>query len=105
MLQADSAQMARKARRLGDVFLELAAADCPALEPICPGPGQLRGGHVAFRHRQAPDILRALSAHRVIADCRGPDILRFGLSPLYVRYQDIAVAVQALSRALQLCAA
>jgi kynureninase len=99
MLQADVAQMARKARALGDVFLELATQACPTLEPICPGPGQMRGGHVAFRHPQAPAILMALIRRGVIADIRG-DILRFGLAPLYVRFQDVGAAVQALAEVL-----
>ena len=100
MLQADPAELARKARRLGDVFLELAARDCPGLEPICPGPGRLRGGHVAFRHPEASAVLRALIERGVVADFRGPDILRIGLSPLFVRYQDVGRSVQALSDVL-----
>ena len=100
MLQAEPPAMAHKARRLGDVFLELAAARCPALEPICPGPGQLRGGHVAFRHPEARALLPALIERGVVADFRGPDILRFGLSPLYVRFQDVAAAVEVLAKVL-----
>jgi kynureninase len=99
MLEADVAAMARKARRLGDVFLELAARDCPALEPICPGPGRMRGGHVAFRHPAASALLGELIRRGVIADLRG-DIVRFGLSPLYVRFQDVGVAVAALKDVL-----
>ena len=100
MLQAEPSAMARKARRLGDVFLELAAARCPGLEPICPGPGALRGGHVAFRHPEARALLRALIERGVIADFRGPDILRFGLSPFYVRFQDVGAAVAVLAQLL-----
>jgi kynureninase len=101
MLQAEPAAMAQKARRLGDVFLELAAGLCPPLEPICPGPGRMRGGHVAFRCPDAPAVLEALIARGVIADFRGPDVLRFGLSPLYVSYADVGRAVQALAAILK----
>ena len=100
MLQADPALMAAKARRLGDVFLQLAAERCPALEPICPGPGRMRGGHVAFRHPEAARVLETLTRQGVICDLRG-DVLRFGLSPLFVRYRDIAAAVEALAAALE----
>jgi kynureninase len=99
MLQADPAQMAAKARRLGDVFLELVDRDCPGLEPICPGPGQMRGGHVAFRHPDAPAVLEALIERGVIGDLRG-DIVRFGLSPLHVRFQDVGEAVSRLKQVL-----
>jgi kynureninase len=99
MLEAQVPAMAAKARRLGDVFLELAAERCPALEPIVPGPGQMRGGHVAFRHASAGAILADLGRRGVVGDLRG-DVLRFGLSPLYVRYQDVGRAVEALTAAL-----
>ena len=101
MLQADSAAMAAKARRLGDVFLELMAERCPELEPACPGPGRPRGGHVAFRHPEAATLNDALTASGLIGDFRPPDLLRFGLSPLYVRYQDVGRAVDLIARALE----
>ena len=93
MLTVDTAAAADKAARLGDLFLDLAAEACPALEPICPGPGQRRGGHVAFRHPRAEALCRDLADRGVIGDFRGPDTLRFGLSPLYVTYQDVGRAV------------
>ncbi len=100
MLQANPAILAGKARRLGDVFLELAARHCPGLQPACPGPGRLRGGHVAFRHPEAAKVSEALAGLGVIGDVRPPDLLRFGLSPLYVSYGDVGRAVQALAAAI-----
>ena len=100
MLQADMAAAAAKAARLGDLFLELAAEACPELEPACPGPGQRRGGHVAFRHPRAESLCQALVGRGVVGDFRGPDVLRFGLSPLYVRYEDVGRAVEILRSVL-----
>ena len=100
MLLADPAALAEKAHRLGDVFLELAAAHCPGLEPACPGPGRPRGGHVAFRCREAAKLSEALAGVGVIGDVRPPDLLRFGLSPLYVSYADVGRAVRALAQLL-----
>ena len=97
---AAPADMAAKARRLGDVFLELMASQCPELEPACPGPGQMRGGHVAFRHPNAQAFSDALAAQGLIGDVRPPDLLRFGLSPLYVRFEDVGRAVGLIRRAL-----
>ncbi len=99
MLEADMGALVAKARRLGDAFLALAAEHCPDLEPACPGPGQARGGHVAFRHPEAAEVSQALVQRRVIGDVRPPDLLRFGLSPLFVRFEDVGRAVQALAAA------
>ena len=97
LLQADLAALADKARRLGDVFLDLAAGACPGLERACPGPGEARGGHVALRHPRAQAVADALAARGVVCDVRPPDLLRFGLSPLYVSFADVGRAVRALS--------
>ena len=97
---AEPAALAAKARRLGDVFLELMAERCPALQRACPGPGEVRGGHVAFRHPQAPAFSDRLAVKGLVGDVRPPDLLRFGLSPLYLRYEDVGLAVQRIEAAL-----
>ena len=97
---AEPAALAAKARRLGDVFLELMAEHCPALERACPGPGEVRGGHVAFRHPQAQALSDRLAAEGLVGDVRPPDLLRFGLSPLYLRYEDVGRAVQLIAATL-----
>lgn len=100
-LEADPAALAHKARRLGDLFLELAAEHCPSLGRACPGPGELRGGHVAFRHPDAAALSEALAARGLVCDVRPPDLLRFGLSPLYVGFEDVGRAVMALEETLR----
>ena len=97
---AEPAALAAKARGLGDVFLELMAGHCPALERACPGSGKVRGGHVAFRHPQAQVLSERLAAEGLVGDVRPPDLLRFGLSPLYLRYEDVGRAVQLIAAAL-----
>jgi len=41
-----------------------------------------------------------LAAKQVIADFRSPDLLRFGFSPLTLRYEDIWLAVEALQEVM-----
>jgi kynureninase len=55
-----------------------------------------RGNQLAFKHPQAYAICQALISENVIADFRSPDILRFGFSPLFLSFRDIAKAVQTL---------
>jgi kynureninase len=55
-----------------------------------------RGNQLAYKHPQAYAICQALIAEKVVADFRSPDILRFGFSPLFLSFTDIAKAVQTL---------
>ena len=55
-----------------------------------------RGSQVCLAHDQAYPIMQALIARGVIGDFRAPDILRFGITPLYTRYVDLWDAAVAL---------
>jgi kynureninase len=57
---------------------------------------QRRGSQASFTHEHAWPVMQALIARGVIGDFRAPDILRFGLAPLYVRFVDVWDAVAAL---------
>ena len=61
-----------------------------------------RGSHVALRHPEAYRINKAMitpavTARPVIPDFRRPDNLRLGISPLYLRFGDIAEAVERIA--------
>lgn len=103
LLKVDLDAARHKARRLGDLFLDLAEAIDPALglEIACPRDGNRRGSQVCFRHPRAEEILRLLIHRGVIGDYRPPDVLRFGLSPVFLRYRDVAAAAAELQRALE----
>ena len=73
-------------------------AACPALTLASPRDDAQRGSQISFRHPDAYAICQALIAHDVIGDFRAPDILRFGITPLYIDESDIHTAVSTLSR-------
>lgn len=85
---------------LSDRFIAAVEARCPELELASPRDGQHRGSQVSFRHPQGYAIIQALIARGVVGDFRAPDILRFGLTPLYIGQGDIDAAVAILAEVL-----
>jgi kynureninase len=96
----DPRMAALKAARLGD--LVVARTRATRLECISPIEGYLRGGHVSVRHEEGYAVVQALIAAKVIADFRAPDAMRFGVSPLFLRYVDVWDAMDALERVLEM---
>ena len=92
----------RKSRSLGDTFLALVRQQLSGSEltVACPEDSEQRGSQVSFRHPQAYEVMQALIDRGVVGDCREPDILRFGLGPLYTSHVDIWDAVQVLRQVL-----
>lgn len=94
----DMAEVRRKSIALGDLFIALVEQELAGhgLTLASPRDGNRRGSQVSFRHPEGYPIMQALIARGVVGDFRAPDILRFGFTPLYVRYQDVWEAVQRL---------
>ncbi len=96
-------EVREKSVRLGDLFLRLVAERCDGLglSPACPADADLRGSQVCWTHPHGYEVMQALIEHRLVGDFRSPDILRFGLCPLYQRYVDLWDAVEILRRVLE----
>jgi kynureninase len=92
-----------KSVALFDLFAALVEERCGGhgLECISPRDPELRGSHISYRHPHAFEICQALIANGVIGDFREPDVLRFGLTPLYLRHSDILEAVDRLALILE----
>lgn len=93
----------QKSRSLGDTFLTLVRQQLGGseLEVACPEDSNQRGSQVSFRHPQAYEVMQALIDRGVVGDFREPDILRFGLGPLYTSHVDIWDAVQVMRQVLK----
>lgn len=96
MREADGTARILKSRALSAYFIDLVAARCP-LPLASPRDAAMRGSHVSFRHAHGYEVCQALIARRVIGDFRAPDILRFGLAPLYNSFGDVWRAVDVLA--------
>jgi len=88
----------RKANALAELFLDLVRDDkdllCLTLESKADS--ALRGAQLAFSHPDAYGICRALNSAGVVVDFRSPNMVRFGFSPLFLRYEDIWRATRVL---------
>ncbi|WP_298191779.1 kynureninase [Novosphingobium sp.] len=95
MAEADMAAVRAKSLQLGRVFMDLMDAHCSELGFSLTSPREdaRRGSHVSYAHPQGYGIMQALKERGVIGDFRDPDVLRFGLTPLYLRHIDMLEAV------------
>ena len=90
-----------KSLALTDMFIALVEQRCDSLSVITPREHALRGSQVALaRSEGAYAIVQALIARGVVGDFRAPDVLRFGFTPLYLRFVDVWDAVEHLTRVL-----
>ena len=85
---------------LGDRFIAGVEAACPMLALATPRDHAQRGSQVSFRHPDGYAIMQALIARGLIGDFRAPDILRFGLTPLFIGADDIDRAVAIITQVM-----
>lgn len=97
-LQAPMEQVRAKSVRQTTIFAELLEQVGAGLgfQLASPRDAARRGSQVCLAHGEAYAIMQALIGRGVIGDFRAPDILRFGITPLYTRYVDLFDAAEAL---------
>jgi kynureninase len=76
-------------------------ARCPALVLASPRDPEMRGSQVSFRFDHGYGAIQALIARGVVGDFRAPDIMRFGIAPLYIGEAEIDAAVAHLETVLE----
>ena len=98
----DIHQLRKKSIQLTELFMSLLGetGTLRQLQLRSPISAKIRGSQLAFAHQNSFGISQALAAKQVIADFRSPDLLRFGFSPLTLRYEDIWLAVEALQEVM-----
>jgi kynureninase len=96
-------QLWAKSIRLFDLFAALVQERCAGhgLSCISPRDPERRGSHISFSHPHAFELCQALIAAGVIGDFRAPDVIRFGLTPLYLGFEDIWSAVERMRDILE----
>ncbi|MBL8836737.1 MAG: kynureninase [Alphaproteobacteria bacterium] len=103
LLRFDMAAIRAKSLALGDLFIRRVEARCAGrgLALATPRDHGVRGSQVSFTHADGYPVMQALIARGVIGDFRAPDILRFGFTPLYLRYVDVWDAAEILADVLE----
>lgn len=96
----DMAALRRRSVALSERFIAGVEAACPDLALASPRDAKERGSQVSFRFEHGYAAMQALIARGVIGDFRAPDIMRFGITPLYIDEDDIDAAVAILAHIL-----
>jgi len=101
ILEADIGMIREKSRALTGLFIGLVEQGCAGL-----GVGAVtlepdrRGSHVSLRHENGYPVMRALIERGVVGDFRAPDLMRFGITPLYLRFTDLWDSIAILREVL-----
>lgn len=99
--QVDMAQVRTRAVELSALFIDAVEAQCTTLSLASPRDPGARGSQVSFHCSHGDAVMQALIAeHGVIGDFRAPDLLRFGITPLYLDASDVRHAVACLAEVL-----
>ncbi|WP_371036705.1 kynureninase [Rhodosalinus sp. FB01] len=97
----DMAALRARSLELTALFIEEVEARCPRLQLVTPRAPDRRGSQVSFRFAEGYAAMQALIARGVIGDFRAPDIMRFGITPLYIDEADIRRAVDVLAEVME----
>jgi kynureninase len=90
-----------KSVALSEWFITLVDERVPEATVVSPRDAGDRGSHVSVAHPSAYAVVQALAARGVIGDYREPDVMRFGVAPLYTRFVDVWDAVDRLVEVLR----
>jgi len=86
-----------KSVALSSFFIEaIGPLEGEGIEVITPRDPQLRGSHVTLSHSNGFQIASALRDRGVIPDFREPNLVRFGFTPLYTTFSEVAAAAAIL---------
>lgn len=96
----DMADLRAASIDLSELFIAEVESRCPQLTLASPRDPQLRGSQVSFAFAHGYAAMQALIDRGVIGDFRAPDIMRFGLAPLYLDRNDVLAAVETIAEVI-----
>ncbi len=98
-LSAELAEVRAKSVMQTEIFGRLIVERCAGHGLVVASPLEpsMRGSQVCLAHPHAYAIMQALIARSVIGDFRAPNILRFGMTPLYLGFAELWDAVTVIN--------
>jgi kynureninase len=99
--EVDMNDLRAKSIDLSELFISEVEARCNGVTLASPRDPRHRGSHVSFHFEHGYACVQALIDQAVIGDFRDPDIMRFGITPLFINEADILKAVDILEDILK----
>ena len=101
--QTSMQALRQKAIALSELFMALMTQECSDFGFVLASPtaAAYRAGHVAYSHEEGHGIYQAIKKEGIISDFRTPDILRFGITPMYLRFRDIYTVVKIIKKVME----
>ena len=96
----DMKDLQKASIELSEAFIGEIEARCSDLKLASPRDANQRGSHVSFEFEHGYACMQALISEGVIGDFRSPNIMRFGITPLFLNLNDIKQAVVILEKIL-----
>jgi kynureninase len=98
--RVDIGEVRAKSLALGDLLIAEVERRCPDLKLVTPRAHEARGSQVSFAFEGGYAAMQALIARGVIGDFRSPNIMRFGITPLYIGEADILRAAEVIGEVI-----
>ncbi|WP_076860278.1 kynureninase [Bradyrhizobium mercantei] len=98
--RVDIGEVRARSLALGDLLIAEVARRCPSLRLVTPQAHAERGSHVSFAFAGGYAAMQALISRGVIGDFRAPDIMRFGITPLYIGEPEVLKAAEIIEEVI-----
>jgi kynureninase len=98
--RVDIVEVRARSLALGNLLIAEVERRCPQLRLVTPRAHEQRGSQVSFAFQGGYAAMQALIARGVIGDFRAPDIMRFGLTPLYIGEGEVIKAIEVIEEVI-----
>ncbi|GLR90516.1 kynureninase [Bradyrhizobium iriomotense] len=98
--RVELSEVRARSLNLGDLLIAEVERRCPQLRLVTPRAHEMRGSQVSFAFAGGYAAMQALIARGVIGDFRAPDIMRFGLTPLYIGEDEVMKAAEIIEEVI-----